>query len=185
MNTGIDYAFEVVAQRLPGAGIDFLMIGGHAVNHYGYVRATQDVDFMIAGGDANAVRTIMRNAGFTNISVHDTVTFFNQPGSPLRIDFLGVDERTMAKLLENAVATEYFAGYEVKVPQLKDLVAMKLFALRSGSPKRKDKDFPDIVHLAIEHDWDLEADLRPLCDRFGSDALYRDLCIRIEELRSA
>jgi len=185
MSTGIDHAFAVVAKRLPQEGIEFLMVGGHAVNHYGYTRATQDVDFMIASTDADAVRTMMRDAGFTNISVQDVVMFFNQPGSPLRVDFLTVDEQTMAKLLENAVEIAYFGDHMIKVPQLKDLVAMKLFALKSGSAKRKDRDLPDIVHLAVEHRWDLEEDLRPLCDAFGSEALYEELCTRIQELRDA
>jgi len=47
----IDYVFETVSRDLPKAGVEFLMIGGHAVNHYGYTRATLDVDFMIAAED--------------------------------------------------------------------------------------------------------------------------------------
>jgi len=185
MSTGIDHAFEVVTQHLPRAGIECVMVGGHAVNHYGYARATQDVDFMIASTSADKVREIMKDAGFTNVSVHDVVMFFNQPGSPLRVDFLTVDEQTMTKLLDNAIQITYFGDYVVKVPRLADLIAMKLFALRGGSPKRRDKDLPDIVHLAIEHRWDLEEDLRPLCDAFGSETLYQELCARIQELRDA
>ena len=50
----MDTVFEVVARRLPKVGLDCLMIGGHAVNHYGVIRATQDIDFMIAATDADA-----------------------------------------------------------------------------------------------------------------------------------
>ncbi len=63
-----DHVFEVVAQRLPEAGIEFLMIGGHAVNYYGFVRATQDIDFMVAASDEQLLREVMSKAGFTNIA---------------------------------------------------------------------------------------------------------------------
>jgi hypothetical protein len=178
-----DRVFDVVSRRLPEAGIDCLMIGGHAVNHYGFVRATQDIDFMIAAADEDAVRRIMLAAGFANVSTHETVIFFNRPGSPLRVDFLKVDRTTLDTLLAHAVTVDYFEGNRVRVPQLKDLIAMKLFALKGGNPKREDKDFPDIVHLAIENGLDAETDLKPLCERFGTEAIYERLSARIRELR--
>lgn len=161
------------------------MIGGHAVNHYGFVRATQDIDFMIAAADEAAVRRVMLDAGFANIAAYETVVFFNRPGSPLRVDFVKVDRDTMDKLLAAAVVVDYFEGCRVKIPQLKDLIAMKLFALKGGSPKREDKDFPDIVHLVIENGLDVRTDLEPLCNAFGSKAIYDRLCSRIRELRDA
>lgn len=117
------------------------------------------------------------------MAVHETVMFFNRPGSPLRVDFLKVDGVTMAELLANAVTIDYFGGHKVKVPRLEDLIAMKLFALKSGMPERDDKDFPDVVHLVIENCLDTEATLKPLCRRFGTDALHEKLCARIRELR--
>ena len=179
----IDDAFAVVCRELPAAGIRFLMVGGHAVNYYGYSRATQDVDFMIAAYDVDGVRRIMMSAGFTNVADHDVAVFFNKPGSPLRIDFLRVDEGTMDKLLANAVEVVYFGDHRVAIPRLRDLIAMKLFALRGGNVKRKDKDFPDIVNLVLEHDWDVASELKPLCDEYGDADTFFALAARIEELR--
>jgi hypothetical protein len=65
--------FETVARELPAAGVDFLLVGGLAVNHYGYTRSTLDVDFMIAAGDLGKVRDVMVAAGFTNCSLQDVV----------------------------------------------------------------------------------------------------------------
>lgn len=185
MKTDIHTVLSVVTHRLPDAGIPFVMIGGHAVNHYGVVRATQDIDFMIAASAADAVRHIMRDAGFTNISVHETVMFFNHPDSPLRVDFLKVDAETMEKLLANAVKASYAGTDDVFVPQLNDLLAMKLFALATGGPKRKHKDFGDIVNLVIENAVGIENELLPLCEQFGTDLIYAELRTRIEELRYA
>lgn len=70
-----DNVFGVVSRQLPEAEIDFLLIGGHAVNHYGFLRATQDIDFMITSTDEPELRRVMSKAGFTNISSHETVIF--------------------------------------------------------------------------------------------------------------
>ena len=45
----LDKVFSVVSRKLPEADIEYLLIGGVAVNHYGYTRNTLDVDFMIVG----------------------------------------------------------------------------------------------------------------------------------------
>ncbi|NQU38540.1 MAG: nucleotidyltransferase [Lentisphaerae bacterium] len=177
--------FDIVSHRLPAAGIDAIMIGGHAVNHYGVVRATQDIDFMITTTDEHAVRRILRDAGFTNIAVHEMVTFFSRPGSSLRIDFLKVDRSTMDQLLANAETIEYFDGHRVKVPRLRDLLAMKLFSLTHGDATRQDKDFPDIVHLVIENGVNVETELQELSQTFGTDAIYAALSKRIKELIDA
>lgn len=185
MASEIDSVMDIVTHRLPQAGIACLMIGGHAVNHYGVIRATQDIDFMIAAPDAESVQEIMRNAGFTNIAVHETVMFFSQPDSPLRVDFLKVDPETMATLLANAVSVSYAGADAVRVPRLQDLLAMKIFSLTTGGVKRKDRDSSDIVNLVIENRVDVDTDLRTLSREFGSDAVFQELKARIEELRHA
>lgn len=180
----ITRVFEVVSRKLPEAGVAFLMIGGHAVNHYGYTRATMDVDFMIAAEDAPAVREVMKSSGFTNVSEGETVIFFSLPESALRIDFLPVDSETMRQLLAGAIEAHY-GGVRLKVPCLDDLIAMKLFALKSGNPRRGERDSADIVQLMILNKLDLKSVLKPLCDRFATGALYKELAARIQELRNA
>ncbi len=178
----IAFIFDVVANQLPEAGVDFLMIGGHAVNHYGFSRATIDVDFMIAASDMDAVRSVMKEAGFSNISQSENVVFFNKPNIPVRVDFLQADPETMQALLLDAQSIDY-GGQSLKVPSLPNLIAMKLFALKSGSPKRWEKDLPDIAHLAIENGLDAETDLKPLCERYGNPEIYAKLASRIRELQ--
>ncbi len=180
----INKVFEVVSQRLPESGIPFLMIGGHAVNHYGYTRATLDVDFMIAVEDASAVREVMKSSGFTNVSERETVIFFSLPESSLRVDFLPVDTATMTQLLAGAVEVSY-GGARLKVPCLNDLLAMKLFALKNGNPGRKERDSSDIVQLIISNKLDADTVLKPLCERFATATLYKELVNRIQELRNA
>lgn len=185
MDADADIVFETVSRRLPAAGVACVMIGGHAVNHYGVSRATLDIDFMIAAEDDGTVRQVMLDAGFSNIAGHDNVTFYNRPGSPLRVDFLKVDRATMDSLLANATEVEYFERHRLAVPRLHDLLAMKIFALAQGGARREEKDFADIVNLVIEHALDVETDLAPLCRQFGDEPTFGKLASRIRELRHA
>jgi hypothetical protein len=140
---------------------------------------------MIAAADEGTARRVMQEAGFTNISAHETVLFFNRPGSPLRVDFLKVDRETMDKLLANARDVDYFQGHRVRVPQLNDLLGMKLFALSNGGAKREAKDFWDIVKLVIENRVEVETTLKELCRQFGTDEIYARLCAQIGALKNA
>ncbi len=83
---------KLVGDEFPKAGVEVLLVGGFAVNYYGYTRSTLDVDFMVMADDVSKVKEIMVAAGYTNWSIHDTVAFFQQPAASLRIDFLRVDQ---------------------------------------------------------------------------------------------
>lgn len=174
--------FGVAARQLSAANVDCILIGGFAVNYHGYTRNTLDVDFMIVAQKLGAVRQIMMQAGFTNMTSDENVAFFNVPGSPLRVDFLRVDGNTMHKLIGNAINANIY-GYEIKVPALRDLIAMKIFALSHDVARRLGKDLPDIAYLSVLHNLDLEADIRPLCNRFGTYKTYDLIRRQVEELR--
>ncbi len=177
----IDNILDIVSRVFPDAGIDAVMIGGHAVNAYGVSRATQDIDFMVAATAADSVRSVMRDAGFSNVAIHETVMFFSCPGSAFRVDFLKVNEETMQKLIANAREVEYLPGRTVRIPRLVDLLAMKIFALFSGGEKRDVKDLNDIASLVLENEVDIEGELLALCREFGSEELYTKICLRIKE----
>lgn len=173
----VEYVFDVVSKQLPSAGVDFLMIGGHAVNHFGYSRATVDVDFMIVSQDVSTVREVMTAAGFTNVSESENVVFFGHPQNPHRVDFLKIDPQSMDELMESAEEIDY-CGYRLKVPGILDLIAMKLFAVAHGSLKREDKDLMDVINLA--HGCGMEFELlRELCDRYANDEVYSKLELRM------
>lgn len=174
---------EIASSRLPEAGVDCLLIGGYAVNYYGYTRNTLDVDFMIVGSHLDKVKQLMMQAGFSNVSIQDNVAFFNHPGSALRVDFLSTDVVTMQTLLKGAIAIT-LQGHDLKVPALKDLIAMKIFALSGDTPRRMGKDLPDIAYLAMLHDLDMESDIRPLCEKFGTVKAFDLIRNHVAGLRS-
>ncbi len=177
----LDTILDIASRQISVAGVDCILIGGFAVNYHGYTRNTLDVDFMIVAEQLEAVKRIMMRAGFTNIVVEENVAFFSAPGSPLRVDFLRIDHNTMRELLANVInATVH--GYEVKVPSLKDLLAMKVFALSQDVDRRMGKDLADIAYLSVLHDLDLESDIRPLCGKFGNARTYDLIRNQVEAL---
>lgn len=183
VNIGLMTVLEVASRQLSAAGLDCILIGGFAVNYYGYTRNTLDVDFMIVAQQFDGVSQIMRHAGFTNIAGNKNVAFFNAPSSSLRVDFLRVDEGTMRKLLGNAIDANVY-GCAIKVPALRDLITMKIFALSQDVDRRLGKDLPDIAYLSVLHNLDLESDIRPLCSRFGTRNIYDLIRGQVEALRT-
>lgn len=179
----LDAVFAIAAETLPAAGIECLLIGGFAVNFHGYSRSTLDIDLMILADRRDEVRDIMKHAGFTNVSVQPNVTFFNRPGSSLRIDFLVTDRASLSNMLARATWAE-FHGKSVRVPALPDLLAMKFFALSQAREKRADKDVPDIAWLTVLNGLDVESDLHPLALRFADDDVFRRVLAKIEEIRT-
>lgn len=180
--THLDAILRVVAEQFPAAGVDCLLVGGFAVNHYGYTRNTLDVDFMMAGEQLDIVKRVMKESGFTNISVQKNVVFFSAPGSSMRCDFLQTDKKTMETLLAGACAATV-QGHSVRVPTLKDLIAMKIFALSQAVDRRAGKDLPDIAYLTVLNDLDLERDIRPLCERYGTKEVFGRIRDQVKALR--
>jgi len=175
------HILSVVSRNLADADIDCLLIGGFAVNYYGYTRNTLDVDFMIVADQVDTVRQTMVEAGFSNVSIHENVVFFSSGENKPRADFLQVSADTMKKLLTNAVEVRIH-GYKLRIPSLKDLLAMKVFSLSQNRHQRMGKDLPDIAYLTVINGIDVKADILPLCNRFGTQELYELICRQIEGL---
>ncbi len=153
------------------------------MNYHGYTRNTLDVDFMILADRADAVRRVMTEAGFVNVIAEANATHYQAPDSVLRADFLNVDAATLERLLDGAVEVEV-RGRRLRIPALADLLAMKIFALSRDTARRAGKDLPDIANLSVLHDLDLEKDVRPLCERFGTPETYELIAGQITALRS-
>lgn len=132
--TDLAQVLKAAADALRQAGADVLLIGGFAVNHYGFTRSTADIDFMMALDGCDAARRAMVAAGFENVDEHDTVAFYRVPGNPVRVDLLKVDPETMQKLIERAVTID-FHGHAMKVPALEDLIAMNFPIMDHPEPK--------------------------------------------------
>ena len=113
-------------------GVEYVLVGGFAVNYYGYVRITQDVDFLVFPSPENAERTMqaLNEFGFGSAGIPQEC--FENPGTavhlgtePNRIDLLtklkGVSNTT---IFAGATSIE-FAGVWVNIISLEHLVEAK------------------------------------------------------------
>jgi predicted nucleotidyltransferase len=94
--------FKDFLRLLNSAKVEYLLVGGYAVGHYGYPRTTGDLDIWVAAtpSNANKVADVLRQFGFAADSVN--AEMFSSPGQvvrmgipPIRIDVItsasGVD----------------------------------------------------------------------------------------------
>ena len=179
----LDEILGTVSRAFPEAGIDVLLIGGFAVNHYGYSRTTLDVDFMVVADQVSEAVRLFREAGFTNIDRQESAVFLSHPDGGPRVDLLPVDEETMTRLARGANEAVVH-GVRLRIPALRDLLAMKIFAFSRNPARRMGKDLPDIAFLSVLHGLDPEADLGPLCERFGTPEAFAMIQQQIRGIRT-
>ncbi|MGH7952149.1 MAG: hypothetical protein ACREFE_09550, partial [Limisphaerales bacterium] len=54
---------QKISQKADELDIPFLIIGGHAVHAYGYVRTTDDLDLIVPGGQRAQWSKLLDNVG--------------------------------------------------------------------------------------------------------------------------
>ena len=82
------------------------------------------------------------------------------------IDVLFVDSSTFTKLEENAISLQR-GKHDFRVPDLSQLIALKLHAIRN-QPQREQRDLPDIAELLRLNSGRIRAkELNELCEKFG------------------
>jgi predicted nucleotidyltransferase len=159
---------EAILRVLSSHGVDFVVVGGVAVQAHGYIRGTQDVDIVPQPRIANLSRLgealaelgarpwrsaervdvtdpqLLKRAALvpviTDFGRLDVINIASAPG--LSSDYSAVRERSVESTLH---------GMRVVVVSLDDLIRMKRFA-------RRDQDLIDIRALtALDEDLAREA----------------------------
>ena len=112
--------------------VEYALVGGYAVNYYGYMRTTQDIDLLIYPTRENAKKIMMclKEFGFGEADI--PIEYFERTGSaihlgvePNRIDLLthllGVsNERIFDNMKKVSIE-----GVSVNIISLEDLLAAK------------------------------------------------------------
>jgi predicted nucleotidyltransferase len=153
---------RLLLERLREADVDFVLVGGLAVNAWGYLRATRDVDLVpdpspenlarldallvelggkVEVGDrlleSSAIRTFLRT-GDRTLVLTDLGRIDILQGLPQVPTFSALDERATEVDLE---------GLVVKVCSLDDLLAMK-----RASDRPRDRDDLEALETARDSD---------------------------------
>ena len=114
------------------AGVDYIMVGGWAVNLHGYVRATIDLDIWILADQENARKVYAAlgefGAPLAGVSPSDFAadgTIFQIGVAPCRIDVINkIDGVKYAEASSRAIE-KAIEGVPVRIISLEDLIANK------------------------------------------------------------
>lgn len=131
------------------AGVEYLLTGGHAVAHYGYVRPTTDMDVWVAVSEANAERLVMAVRRFFGSEL---------PGlekgwflDPENITHFGARPNYI-EILPKVSGLEFADAYKRAVPAELDGVATRLISfadlLTNKRASGRLKDLADLEKLS-------------------------------------
>ena len=139
--------FKEFLRLLCSAKIEYLLIGGYAVGHYGYPRATGDLDIWVATSHENAHRLVaaLRQFGFDVPELR--AELFHEPGHvvrmglpPVRLEILTSIDGVKFQDCYHRRLTAEIDGVEVEIIGLDDLKVNK-----KASGRHQDLD--DLEHL--------------------------------------
>jgi hypothetical protein len=141
--------FATIEHQSKTQGLQCLVIGGLAVNFYGYSRETADVDLLICRTQCAEWLWLFSSLRYT---VDRDAGTFLQLAPPMEgewpVDLMLVNEATFLPMWKDSREAEML-GARLKIPSLNHLMALKLHALKHTRPHRFLKDFQDLEGLII------------------------------------
>jgi len=165
--------FELLADVSGTRGLRFLVIGGHAINAYGYSRETGDLDILVCRDDRAAWLSWFLSIDYTLF--RDAGTFLQLDAPPAcqwPVDVMLVAEPSFSDMFAASVRLEDHPT-RPRIPSLDHLLALKLHALKHTRIHRFLKDFQDVVGLIECQKLDPDSEkLRQLFEKYGTMDLY-------------
>jgi hypothetical protein len=162
---------ETLVKDAQEQGLAFLVIGGHAINAYGYARTTLDLDFLVAEDDFDRWRDHLLAQGYKNVRRGPSFGHFR--GDNLYpVDLQVVDRSTFETI--NSRRQMRSGGFPVPAPL--HLIALKAHALKNAQRAALGKDLHDIVSLARSCDipWS-DPEFQRVLERYADAATFRKL----------
>jgi hypothetical protein len=155
---------------LSEATVPLLLVGGAAVQAYGYGRLTKDFDCVVAHEKSGVLGDLLEREGFAEFDRSDVAVRYRQPETGWLIDVLAVDGRTFSKLWEKRRQVK-FGEKPLQIAAPLHLIAMKLHAIKNN-PARKFGDLVDMIELIRrEHHSFTREELGGICERYAISEL--------------
>ncbi len=129
------------------AGVEYLLVGGYAVNHYGYHRFTEDIDFWIAVSDKNFDRLLLAIRDFFGEDLPGLNKQFLEQNEAL---FLGAVPNKI-ELFKHCSGIEFSEAYPRREETTLDGEPVKLISLsdlkKNKRASGRAKDLADLENL--------------------------------------
>lgn len=139
--------FREFSGCLNRAKVDYLLLGGFAVNHYGYHRATGDIDFWIAATDENFERLLEAVRLFFGEDLAGLDMAFLKNNDTLYFGY----EPNKIEVIQNADGLNFTDAYPRRLETTVDGVPVKMICLRDLRTNKQAsgryKDLADLENL--------------------------------------
>ena len=127
--------------------VRYAVIGGLALQAWGYSRFTRDVDMVVERAARDRVVSFVESLGYETLHLSEGYSNHLHPDASYgRVDFMYVDADTAAKLFPEATSRAIVGDFAAPVPKPEHLLAMKAIAMKN-SPQRVLIDSPDVQFL--------------------------------------
>jgi predicted nucleotidyltransferase len=168
--------FETLDAETRRRNLQYLIIGGLAINKYGYSRDTADLDIFVCQQDRAGWLALFSELGYTLF--HDGGSFV-QLTAPAEnawpVDLMLVQEKTFRPIFAASREADLY-GTQVRIPALEHLIALKLHALKHTRPHRFLKDFLDVENLIRINRLDIKSEkIRQLFLNYGTLDVYEKI----------
>ena len=168
--------FQQITAEAKSRDLQFLVIGGLAVNFHGYSRDTTDLDLLIHRNARDPWLELLSKLGY---SVDDEKDSFIQLSPPQEeawpVDLMMVRDPTFRLISETGIPVVMY-GAKLLIPTLENLIALKLHALKHTHAGRFLKDYLDVENLVLVNKVDVRSKkTREIFLKYGTLDLYEKI----------
>ncbi len=168
--------FQQIKEESRKRGLEFLVVGGLAVNLHGYSRDTADLDLLVRQESRDEWIKLFSELGYRLFGDRPAFCQLDPPqAGTWPVDLMFVREPTFREFFKFGRTVEMF-GERVLIPSLEHLIALKLHALKHGRMERYLKDYLDVEGLVRINRIDLRQEkVRELFLRYGTLDVYEKI----------
>lgn len=157
-----------IQQRSSELNLEFIVVGGLAINAHGYERVTSDIDILVRQEKRQVWKNLMESLGYKIF--HEQVSFMqfhSTEGSVWPVDLMFVNRETFSKIFSESIEAK-MKGMSFRVPRLQHLLTLKHHALKHTQEARLSNDLLDIVMLSEINGIDVSGkQVTELCNRYN------------------
>lgn len=168
--------FHTIHDEARRRNLQFLVIGGLAVNLHGHARDTADIDLLVLNETRALWLEIFKGLGYT---IFRDGGIFIQLDPPEKgawpVDLMLVNAATFAKMMQASQEEDVY-GARLRIPCLQHLLTLKVHALKNSHAGRFMKDFMDVENLIRIHKLDIRSEeYRVMFLKYGTPELYEKI----------
>jgi hypothetical protein len=142
-----DEVLRTFSEFFEREGIRYAVIGGLAMQAWGFSRFTNDIDIVVPRAERDRVLGFASSLGYDPFYVSEGFSNHKHDDRAWgRLDFMYVDETTAAKLFDTAEPRPIVGDAIAPVVRPEHLIAMKLLAVKNA-PDHRTGDAMDIDFL--------------------------------------